>query len=576
MKTGGFFMKQSESKVNFISSIRTKILSLLAIAIAITGLIMILIYSPNVKKELTAFSQNYLHDLALSYGMVLNDSLNILGEKEALSVENLTSLFDGVGMEGQETSYIYIVSPDGNMLFHPTPDKIGQPVENVVVKNVISDIQSGNWKENDVVSYEFNGSMKYASYYVNKTADYILVITVDTDELLSPITAINSKGTFGLITAFFISIIVMGILITFMVVSPILKIAELTGNVANMDFTENDVQKKLSTRKDELGVMARSLGILRQSLSDVVTNIRDNCNTLLVSAETLHSGAAKTSEAMEQVGNSVQDISESANNQARDTQDATENVILIGDMIEETTYTVNTLMESINSMDATNKNAQVILAALRKINKESENYIDIIAKQTSSTNDSVLKIAEAANLITDIASETNLLSLNASIEAARAGEQGRGFAVVASEIQKLAFQSSDSANKIADIIQMLSSNSEKAVETMKQVKKIISQQTEYIVTTDNAFEEIQRGVEKTLEGIHNISEKTREMDSARKNVIDIVNNLNAIAEENAAVTEESAASVSEITHVVEDIVTKADNLNVIATELETQIEIFQL
>ena len=569
-------MKQSESKVNFISSIRTKILSLLAIAIAITGLIMILIYSPNVKKELTAFSQNYLHDLALSYGMVLNDSLNILGEKEALSVENLTSLFDGVGMEGQETSYIYIVSPDGNMLFHPTPDKIGQPVENVVVKNVISDIQSGNWKENDVVSYEFNGSMKYASYYVNKTADYILVITVDTDELLSPITAINSKGTFGLITAFFISIIVIGILITFMVVSPILKIAELTGNVANMDFTENEVQKKLSTRKDELGVMARSLGSLRQSLSDVVTNIRENCNTLLASAETLHSGAAKTSEAMEQVGNSVQDISESANNQARDTQDATENVILIGDMIEETTYTVNTLMESINSMDATNKNAQVILATLRKINKESENYIDIIAKQTSSTNDSVLKIAEAANLITDIASETNLLSLNASIEAARAGEQGRGFAVVASEIQKLAFQSSDSANKIADIIQMLSSNSEKAVETMKQVKKIISQQTEYIVTTDNAFEEIQRGVEKTLDGIHNISEKTREMDSARKNVIDVVNNLNAIAEENAAVTEESAASVSEITHVVEDIVTKADNLNVIATELETQIEIFQL
>ena len=567
-------MKQSPSKVAFISSIRTKILSLLAIAI--TGLIMIFIYSPNVKKELTAFSQNYLHDLALSYGMVLNDSIDISGKEQALTVENLTSLFDGVGMAGQETSYIYIVSPDGVMLFHPTPDKIGQPVENVVVKNVISDIKSGSWKENDVVSYEFNGSIKYASYYVNKTADYILVITVDTDELLSPVTAINSKGMFGLIIAFFTSVLVIGILITLIVVSPILKISELTGNVANMDFSENEVQKKLSTRKDELGIMARSLGILRESLSDVVTNIRTNCNTLLVSAETLHSGAAKTSETMEQVGNSVQDISESANNQARETQDATGNVILIGDMIEDTTHTVNTLMDSINTMNSANKNAQKILSSLRKINEESENYIDIIAQQTASTNESVLKITEATNLITDIASETNLLSLNASIEAARAGEQGRGFAVVASEIQKLATQSSDSANKIADIIQVLLSNSENAVATMKKVKEIISQQTEYIITTDEAFAEIQKGVEETLDGIHNISQKTSEMDSARKNVIDVVNSLTAIAEENAAATEQSAASVSEVTSIVEDIVSKADNLNTIAAELETQIEIFQL
>lgn len=569
-------MKQSTSEVNFLTSIRTKILSLLAIAIATTGLIMILIYSPNVKNELTGLAQNYLHDLALSYGMVLNDSIDISGKNEALSVENLTSLFDGVGMQGQKTSYIYIVSPDGLMLFHPTPDKIGQPVENVVVQNVISDIRSGNWKENEVIAYEFNGSMKYASYYVNKTADYILVVTVDTDELLSPVSAINSKGITGLLIAFFSSILISGILITLIVVSPILKIAELTENVANMDFSENITQQKLSTRKDEIGLMARSLGILRQSLFDVVSSIRNNCNTLLVSAETLQDGATKTSKTMEQVGNAVQDISASANNQAKETQDATTNVILIGDMIENTTSTVTTLMDSIKSMNSANQNAKDIISTLRKINKESENYIDIIADQTAATNESVLKIAEATNLITDIASKTNLLSLNASIEAARAGDQGRGFAVVAAEIQKLAVQSSDSANKIADIIQLLLSDSEKAVSTMKQVKKIISQQTEYIITTDNAFEEIQKGVDETLDGIHNISQKTSEMDSARKNVIDVVNNLTAIAEENASATEQSAVSVSEISSIVDDIALKADNLNTIAAELETQIEIFQL
>lgn len=569
-------MNHSLSKVTFIHSIRTKILSLLAIAIAITGLIMISIYSPNVKQEITTLSQNYLHDLALSYGMVLNDSLNILGTEQALTAENLTSLFDGAGMEGLETSYLYIVSPNGTMLFHPTPDKIGQPVENIVVKNVISDIQSGSWKENEVISYEFQGSMKYASYYVNTTADYILVVTVDVDELLSPISAINTKGTIGLLLAFTICTLIIGVLITFIVVSPIMKIANLTGNVANMDFTENSVQASLSTRKDEIGLMARSLGALRQSLSEVVSNIQNNCNTLLSSAETLYSGATTTSKTMEQIGNAVMDISKSANNQAEETQDATGNVIAIGDMVEDTSNTVNTLMNSVSSMNSANQNAKNIISTLRTINRESENYIDIISKQTESTNESVLKIAEATNLINDIASETNLLSLNASIEAARAGEQGRGFAVVASEIQKLAVQSSESASKINDIIQILLSDSEKAVSTMKQVKEIIQQQTEHIINTDDAFVEIQKGVEKTIQGMHNISEKTVEMDSARKNVIDVVNNLSAIAEENAAATEQTASAVSEVASIVEDIVSKANDLNTVAAELETQINIFQL
>lgn len=279
---------------------------------------------------------------------------------------------------------------------------------------------------------------------------------------------------------------------------------------------------------------------------------------------------------MEQIGNAVMDISKSANNQAEETQDATGNVIAIGDMVEDTSNTVNTLMNSVSSMNSANQNAKNIISTLRTINRESENYIDIISKQTESTNESVLKIAEATNLINDIASETNLLSLNASIEAARAGEQGRGFAVVASEIQKLAVQSSESASKINDIIQILLSDSEKAVSTMKQVKEIIQQQTEHIINTDDAFVEIQKGVEKTIQGMHNISEKTVEMDSARKNVIDVVNNLSAIAEENAAATEQTASAVSEVASIVEDIVSKANDLNTVAAELETQINIFQL
>ena len=376
--------------------------------------------------------------------------------------------------------------------------------------------------------------------------------------------------------AFVFSVVVIGILVSIIVVAPILKIAELTGTVADMDFSENRIQKKLSRRKDEIGLMARSMGSLTESLSDVITNIHRSCSTLLASAEVLQSGAARTTKSMQQVGSAVNDISASANNQARDAQEATSNVVLIGDMIESTTYTVNALMESISAMNEANENAKEVISALREISTESESYIDTIAKQTESTNESVLKISEATGFITDIASQTTLLSMNASIEAARAGEQGRGFAAVASEIKKLAVQSSESANTIIDIIQTLLSDSEKAMATMKRVREIIGRQTEYIVTTGSAFEKIRKGVEETLGGMENISQKTGEMDSARQNVVGVVNNLSAIAEENAAATEQSATSVSEVSAIVEDIASKADELNAIAEQLESQISVFRL
>ena len=166
--------------------------------------------------------------------------------------------------------------------------------------------------------------------------------------------------------------------------------------------------------------------------------------------------------------------------------------------------------------------------------------------------------------------------MNASIEAARAGEQGRGFAVVASEIQKLAEQSSESARRIEEIISVLLLDSEKAVTTMRQVKEIIGEQTEHIVRTDEAFVEIQKGVEESIEGMQVISQKAQEMDRARVNVVDVVNNLTAIAEENAAATEETSASVVEVTSIVSDIADKANGLNAIAEELEEKIGIFQL
>lgn len=563
-------------KVGILHSIGTLLAVTIGGAVLITGFLLMFIYSKDVKTEMTTMSQHYLHDLVISYGELMEEDVALIGLEKTLEVDSLEEHVGDVALEGMETSYAYVVSKDGTMLYHPTPEKIGEKVENAVVSGVVDKIAAGEKVESEVVEYDFKGTMKYAGYYVNESQDFILVVTVDEDEIMEPIKHIQRDG----IVALFAAIIICGIfnigLIIIRVIRPINNMANITSKVATMDFTENQDCIKMSYRQDEIGLMARSMLALRNELVYVVEMIRNSSEALVQAAEALNTGANDTNTTMEQVESAVNDIACGASSQAEETQQATEDVILIGEMVEDTTETVESLMQSAEQMREANEYAQNIIRELRAINQQSGEYIDIIAKQTDTTNESALKIGEATKIITSIAEETNLLSLNASIEAARAGEQGKGFAVVASEIQKLAEQSTESARQIEGIISMLLSDSEKAVETMRQVKDIIHEQTKHIVRTDEAFDKIQDGVTSSLTGMRKIAIKTEQLDKARVNVVDVVNNLTSIAEENAAATEETSASVVEVASIVTSIAEKAQSLNDIASELEEKMGVFQI
>lgn len=565
-----------KKKVGLFHSIKVRLSLLVSVAIIATGLLMVFTYSPNVKNELSTMSQNYLNDLALAYGTMLDDDITSTGVENALKPDNLSAHLNGVGLQGVSTSYVYLVSPDGTMLYHPTADKIGQPVENDVVKGVTADLQAGKKVENQVVSYLYRGAMKYAAYYVNDTADFILVVTADEAEIFTPVDTINRQGIIGLIAAFVICSGLATLFVVVTVINPIFKIQKLTEKVADMDFTESNVQIKLNKRKDEIGQMSRSFSELREKLIEVVVTIREECDALVEASDALHIGTDNTSSAMEQVENAVMDIANGATGQATETQSASENVHYIGDMVRDASDKVTELMVSAKAVETANSNAKTILAELRDISCKSDEYIKIIAKQTDVTNESALKIGEVTKLIADIASETNLLSLNASIEAARAGEQGRGFAVVASQIQKLAEQSTDSAKRIEAIISVLLTDSEKAVVTMGQVKDILDKQAKCIQATDKAFIDIEKGVVDSIDGMHIIANKTQALDKARVNVVDVVNNLTAIAQQNAASAEETSASVTEVSSIVSDIADKTKVLNTIAEELEEKVAVFKL
>ncbi|MBO5483980.1 MAG: methyl-accepting chemotaxis protein [Lachnospiraceae bacterium] len=568
--------KNTEKKrldgVSVFASLKTKIAMMIVFSVVLAAVTILAIVIPSVQGMLQNQTKNYIYDVAVSNGTMLETM------RKAMRLNNpeaLKSSFGEVGVEGVESSYAYVVAANGTMLFHPTAEKIGKPVENDVVKNVIAEIEEGKHPEPKVVEYDYKGVMKYAAYYVDEGNSSVLIVCADEDEILAPLNKVTRISIYAFLGVIIV-ITIIGLFLTELCIRPIVKVSKIVGKMAHMDFSENEGAEKLLKRRDETGLMSRSVARLRQEMIEMIEEIQGRSNELFGASERLDRDAAETAKTVAQVENAVGDIASGATSQAEETQNATENVIVMGNMIQETNEEAEALENNSEEMKKSSNHAMEILDELMQVNERTKTSIEEIYEQTNITNASAQKIKNATDLIASIAEETNLLSLNASIEAARAGEQGRGFAVVASQIQKLAEQSNESARQIDEITSALIQDSTKAVDTMQQVRDVMDEQSDKMQKTDEMFRQVKSGVENARERVVNITGKTENLDSSRGKVVDVVQNLSAIAEENAASSQETSASVAEVSNIVADISENATRLKEIAFGLEESVKKFKL
>lgn len=363
----------------------------------------------------------------------------------------LEDLIGDIKLEHADSSYAYAVAPDGTMLYHPTPEKIGQPVENEAVKGVLAKINSGTIPEPEVVVYKYKGANKYAAYYVQQISKNTLIITVDEKDIYKPINETTTKAIIIIIIAFIILAVIMTIAAR-IILRPIGVITEILEDSARLDLRHNDKAQKVIYRRDEIGIIGRDIGSLRKVLRTVVgeiggseENLAGIINQLKDTTVKLNDNSSDNSATSQELAAGMQEAADTTDLINANVATMVQNADQINELSEQG---ANHAVEIKNKAESIRRDVQSSINTAKNIFEDVKRQSDEAIEQSKAVD----KINELTETIRSIAGQTNLLALNASIEAARAGEAGRGFAVVAEEIGHLATQSSDTVSGINDIV----------------------------------------------------------------------------------------------------------------------------
>ena len=547
-------MKQGANKKR--GTFATKIIAMVILAIVISNVICMVFILESSKEQITDSTKHTMIDVINTTSKIVENEISN-ADAEDLDYDQYAKSLSEVKLEGMDSSYVYVVKNDGTMLYHPTQEKVGQPVENAVIKGVVQQLQDGTKPDTAVVEYVFNGTTKYSAYTILNNEN-ILVLTADESEALSGITVVT-----GVAIGISAIVVLLAIIICFIVgrrlMRPLVKVSTIIEEIANGDINADFGMVKETN--DEIGLIIEKMKELTQSLGNIVGRIRNSSDTMSANSYELNDTSSQTLAANNEISKAVEDVAEGSTGMASSISKINENLEEMSRETKDINESVNEIRNQTTAVQDSSKIMNDKIKSMQDSSHKMDDGISAISKRIETVNTTVDKVSNIVSVIEEISSETNLLSLNASIEAARAGDAGKGFAVVAQEIRVLSDNTNTELENIKQIISSLVEECRYCVQASGIIVEDNAKQKEEIKAVLDEFSELDEQIQKTAEKADEIEELVTAMIELNDDITKSSNSLTDVSAANAAATEEMNANIEELNAMMNGVAEMAGHMN---------------
>lgn len=560
-------MKQGANKKR--GTFATKIIAMVILAIVISNVICMVFILESSKKQITDSVKHTMVDVVSTTSKIMENEISN-SDADDLDYDGYAKDLSGVKLEGMDSSYMYVVQNDGTMLYHPTKEKVGQPVENAVIKGVVNQLQDGKKPGTTVVEYDFNGTTKYSAYTILDNEN-ILVLTADESEALSGIITVTAASV-GISTIVVLIAIIISFIMGRRLMRPLVKVSTIIEDVANGNIEADFSVVKESN--DEIGLIIEKMKELTQSLGSIVGKIRNSSDTMSSNSYELNDTSSQTLAANNEISKAVEDVAEGSTGMAASISKINENLLEMSNETKDINASVDEIKNQTVAVQDSSKIMNDKIKSMQDSSHKMDEGISAISKRIETVNTTVDKVSNIVSVIEEISSETNLLSLNASIEAARAGDAGKGFAVVAQEIRVLSDNTNTELENIKQIISSLVEECRYCVQASGTIVEDNAKQKEEIKAVLDEFGSLDEQIQKTAEKADEIEELVTAMIELNDDITKSSNSLTDVSAANAAATEEMNANIEELNAMMHGVSEMAGHMNEESDGLKEALSFF--